>query len=201
MSLEVITGCMFSGKTEELIRKLTRQRIAGRNVVLFKPKIDNRYSEKEVVAHSGISFEAIQVINSEHLYSHLDDGKKGYEVIGIDEVQFFDDGVIDFCVRYGIEVGRILIVSGLNMNSKGEPFKFKDSDKHMGDLIVRANFISLLTAVCDFKDDSDRMCGDDAHYSKRFSNDQESQVVVGGKTLYRPRCLKHFHYDEGRSPK
>ncbi|MCA9522730.1 MAG: thymidine kinase, partial [Myxococcales bacterium] len=117
-SIEVISGCMFSGKSEELIRRLRRAQIARQRVQIFKPEIDKRYSDDEIVSHSEQKLKAIVVKDTAQLLSMLDHRS---EVVGIDEVQFFDEKVVQACKRLA-DLGRRVVVAGLDMDYQGQPF-------------------------------------------------------------------------------
>lgn len=186
--IELIYGCMFSGKTSELIRRLRKEEIAGRKVQLFKPSIDNRYSIEEVVSHDQIKKKSIIVPDIDTLVESLD---PKVEVIGIDEVQFFNAKVIDFCLKQS-NLGKKVICSSLNFNHKGQPFKFKNSKKHIGDLLIYS-IPTLLTAVCTYKLD-DKICGKDAYYTELLVSIKEygKGPLIGGKEKYAPRCFEHF---------
>ena len=191
--IEFVTGCMFCGKTEELIRRLRRENIACKKVILFKPKLDSRYSEDSVKTHDGISFDSINIENSDELYSYLD-----YDVIGIDEVQFFDESVITFCRKFG--ENKLIVVSGLNMDFRGEPFRFRDSFKHVGELLALSR-VTYLTAVCTCEENGE-ICGREAEFSQRLINGKPASyddklVVVGGRETYEARCKKH-HFVTGK---
>ena len=167
--IEVICGSMFSGKTEELIRRLKRAEFANQKILLVKPTIDNRYHEEKVVSHQGRSFEAICVDNSSEI---LDIWKKE-KVVAIDEAQFFDAGVIDVCnelARKGVRV----IIAGLDMDFTGAPFG------PMPQLLAIAEYVTKVHAIC-------VSCGDLAHYSHRTVEDKE-QVLVGAVEEYKPLC-------------
>lgn len=168
-SIEVICGSMFSGKTEELIRRLKRARIAKLNVEIFKPTIDVRYSENEVVSHEGNAILSIPVENATSILSLCE----GVDVIGIDEAQFFDPAIVAVCnelANRGIRV----IVAGLDMDFKGVPFG------PMPQLCAIADDVFKVHAIC-------LQCGQLANYSHRLlAND--NQVLLGEKTEYQPLC-------------
>lgn len=165
---------MFSGKTEELIRRLTRAKYARQNVQIFKPNIDNRYDEDFVVSHSQQSLPGIGVESIAQLRERLD---HQVEVIGIDEVQFFDDRVVDFCQEMA-DGGRRVIVAGLDQDYRGEPFV------PMPRLLAVAEYITKLTAIC-------MQCGNPAHRSYRLAEDPQ-QVLVGSDEQYEARCRRCF---------
>lgn len=178
-SVEVICGSMFCGKTEELIRRLRRARIAKQKVQVFKPVIDNRFDHKKVTSHSGLDVDAQPVENSDDILAQLDPSTT---VVGIDEVQFFDDGIVDV-VEALAEQGIRVIVTGLDMDFRGEPFGC------MPDLMARAEKVDKLQAIC-------MVCGESASRTQRLVNGtpahyDEPIVVVGAQEMYEARCRKH----------
>lgn len=182
--LEVITGPMFAGKTSELIKRIERQAYAKRKVALFKPSIDDRYSRSDVVAHNGLRYRAYVVPTSEEGVKSIVEltRKEGFDVIGIDEVQFFPMGIVDALNELADE-GVYVIASGLNLDFKAEPFPV------MKELLVRADNIVYLTAVC-------TVCGRPATRSQRLINGKPAPrdspvIMVGGKESYEARCRLH----------
>ncbi|KUK45886.1 MAG: Thymidine kinase [Anaerolinea thermophila] len=178
-SVEVICGSMFCGKTEELIRRLRRARIAKQNVQVFKPVIDNRYDHKKVTSHSGLDVDAQPVESSEDILAQMETSTT---VVGIDEVQFFDDGIVDV-VEDLAEQGIRVIVTGLDMDFRGEPFGC------MPDLMARAEKVEKLQAIC-------MVCGESASRTQRLVNGEpahyeEPIVVVGAQEMYEARCRLH----------
>ena len=171
--IEVICGSMFSGKTEELIRRLKRVRIANLKVEIFKPAIDTRYNETQVVSHDANAIISNPIEHSQSILLLANNAN----VVGIDEAQFFDEGIIDVCeklARRGIRV----IVAGLDMDFKGQPFG------PMPQLLAIADYITKLHAIC-------VKCGNIANISYRKTAD-ENQVLVGEKECYEPRCRKCY---------
>lgn len=172
--IEVITGSMFSGKTEELIRRIKRAELANQKVQIFKHILDARYSKDKVVSHDKTSIKSIQVNNSREILAHLSDVK----VVGIDEGQFFDLGlveVVEFMANSGIRV----IIAGLDMDYRGEPFG------PMPELMARAEFVTKLHAIC-------MKCGGLASYSHRKI--QSSEIVLPGtEHEYEPLCRRCFN--------
>ncbi|RUT78488.1 thymidine kinase [Ancylomarina longa] len=167
--IEVIVGSMFSGKTEELIRRLNRAKIARQKVEIFKPHIDVRYSEDEVVSHNANSIRSTPVETSANillLASNVD-------VIGIDEAQFFDDGLAEVCNELANQGIRV-VVAGLDMDFRGKPFGPIPS------LMATAEYVTKVHAVC-------MRCGSLANYSHRLS-EAEKLVVLGEKEAYEPLC-------------
>jgi thymidine kinase len=168
-SIEVITGSMFSGKTEELIRRLRRAQFAGLKVEIFKPSLDNRYSETRVVSHDDKSIISTPVDNASAILLFAGD----VNVVGIDEAQFFDNSIIDVCNTLA-DNGIRVVVAGLDMDFMGKPFG------PMPALLAVAEFVTKVHAIC-------MRCGNLAQYSFRKSG--ESQVVLlGEKNLYEPLC-------------
>ena len=135
--LEVISGCMFAGKTEELIRRINVLSYAKMNIIVFKPKIDNRYSDTEIVSHSGAKVPCLVVDRAQEILKKVN---MDTEVVAIDEVQFFDQDIVDVC-EYLADKGIRVIVAGLDKDFRGEPFGI------MPELLTRAEFITKLTAV------------------------------------------------------
>ena len=172
-SIEVIAGSMFSGKTEELIRRLKRAKIAKQKVEIFKPQIDVRYSESKVVSHDENSIQSTPVANSSNillLASNVD-------VIGIDEAQFFDKGLIEVVVKIA-NMGTRVIIAGLDMDFKGKPFG------PIPDLMAVADFITKVHAIC-------VKCGNIAQFSHRLS-EKDQVVFLGEKDVYEPLCRGCF---------
>lgn len=172
--IEVITGSMFSGKTEELIRRLKRARIAHQRVEIFKPMLDVRYSEKEVVSHDSNAILSTPVAGSGNILLLA----AGVEVVGIDEAQFFDRGLADVCNQLA-NSGIRVIVAGLDMDFKGKPFG------PMPDIMAMAEYITKVHAVC-------VRCGNLAQYSHRKSHD-EQVLLLGEKELYEPLCRRCYN--------
>lgn len=172
--LEVICGPMFSGKTEELIRRLTRASYARQVVQIFKPRIDDRYDAESLVSHSQIKIAGEAVENLDELQKALD---PNVEVIGIDEVQFFGAGIVDFCESMA-DGGRRVIVAGLDQDYRGDPFG------PMPHLLSVAEYITKLMAIC-------VRCGNPAHRSYRLAEDPQ-QVLVGTDEQYEARCRRCF---------
>lgn len=170
--LEVIAGSMFSGKTEELIRRIRRAQIAKQRVKVFKPKIDDRYSETSIVSHSEQSFPSEMV----ELASEIPDKCFDYEVIGIDEAQFFGNELIEICQMLA-DSGKRVIVAGLDQDYKAKPFE------PMPQLLAVAEYITKTLAVC-------VVCGAPANRTQRVSTESE-RVLVGGKDHYEARCRLH----------
>jgi len=172
--IEVIAGSMFSGKTEELIRRMKRAKIAKQKVEIFKPQIDNRYSDENVVSHDANYIQSKPVEKSTMILDLISD----VEVVGIDEAQFFDEGIFDVCnalANKGIRV----IIAGLDMDFKGIPFG------PMPKLIAAAEYVTKVHAIC-------MKCGDLAQYSHRLSLSKDL-VELGEKDKYEPLCRSCFN--------
>lgn len=173
-SIEVVCGPMFSGKTEELIRRVKRAQIARQKVQIFKPSIDNRYHETEVVSHSSLSIEAMPVSSSIELLQRVFDTTR---VVAIDEVQFFDKDIIlvvEKLARRGVRV----ICAGLDQDFLGQTFG------PMGELLARADHVHKIQAIC-------TVCGAPASKTFRKNPEQKEQVLVGETDLYEARCRAH----------
>lgn len=171
--IEVITGGMFSGKSEELIRRVRRAEIARQRVQIFKPGIDNRFDTKRIVSRDNRGIDAVAVSNSTELRSQVVIGVK---VLGIDEVQFFDDSIVDVCMELA-DAGVRVIVAGLDQDYLRRPFG------PMPALLAVAEYASKMHAVC-------VRCGGPAHYSQRVSGGN-SQIEVGDIS-YEARCRQCF---------
>jgi len=168
-SIELITGSMFSGKTEELIRRLRRAQFAGLKVEIFKPSLDNRYSETRVVSHDEKSINSTPVDNASSILLLAGD----VNVVGIDEAQFFDNSIVEVCNSLA-DSGIRVLVAGLDMDFMGKPFG------PMPALLAIAEYVTKVHAIC-------MRCGNLAQYSHRKSN--EAQVVLlGEKDIYEPLC-------------
>jgi thymidine kinase len=172
--IEVICGCMFSGKTEELIRRLKRAKIAEMKVEVFKPKVDTRYDEVAIVSHDTTSVLAQPVEDSAKLLKISDDVR----VIGIDEAQFFDQDLPEVCQQLALRGVRV-IVAGLDMDFRGLPFG------PMPSLLATAEYVTKVHAICVH-------CGNLATHSYRLAED-DSVVLLGEKGQYEPRCRSCYH--------
>ncbi len=173
-SIEVITGSMFSGKTEELIRRLRRAQYAGMKVEIFKPSLDNRYSENRVVSHDDKSILSTPVDNSSAILLLAGD----VHVVGIDEAQFFDNSIVDVCNELA-DKGIRIVIAGLDMDFMGKPFG------PMPALLSIAEFVTKVHAIC-------MRCGNLAQYSYRKS-ENEQVVLLGEKNLYEPLCRNCYN--------
>lgn len=171
--IEVISGSMFSGKTEELIRRLRRARFARQRVEIFKPVVDTRYSDNEVVSHDAHAILSTPVESSQNILLLTSD----VDVVGIDEAQFFDPGIVDVCIHLANQGIRV-IVAGLDMDFKGKPFG------PMPQLMAVAEYVSKVHAIC-------LHCGNLAQFSHRLSND-DKLVLLGETNRYEPLCRTCF---------
>jgi len=172
--IEVICGSMFSGKTEELIRRLKRVKIANLKVEIFKPGIDVRYDETKVVSHDANAIQSTPVDNSQKILLLSQD----VDVVGIDEAQFFDEEITHVCETLATKGVRV-IVAGLDMDYLGKPFG------QMPNLLAIADYITKLHAIC-------VQCGNIANISYR-KIEQDGQVLIGEKDIYEPRCRVCYH--------
>ena len=178
--IEVIAGSMFSGKTEELIRRLKRAKIAKQKIEIFKPKIDIRYSEKKIVSHDDNYIHSTPVENAKEILEKANN----YEVIGIDEAQFFNDDLVNVCnelANSGIRV----VIAGLDMDFSGKPFG------PIPKLFSIAEYITKVHAIC-------MRCGYLANYSHRLS-DTDKLVVLGEEDIYEPLCRRCYNKAVGNS--
>ena len=178
--IEVICGCMFAGKTEELIRRINVLSYARKKILVFKPKIDDRYSTTEIASHAGSKVPCIVISEAKEILDHVN---YDTDVVAIDEVQFFDEDVVDIC-EYLADSGLRVMVAGLDKDFRGEPFGV------LPDLLTRAEFVTKLTAVC-------AKCGAPATRTQRIINGKPASfndpiVLVGAKEAYEPRC-RHCH--------
>ena len=167
--IEVICGSMFSGKTEELIRRLKRVKIAHLKVEIFKPALDTRYDEVDIVSHDTNKINSTPVDSSQNILLLAND----IDVVGIDEAQFFDDEIANVCENLALR-GMRVIVAGLDMDYLGRPFG------QMPNLLAKADYITKLHAIC-------VKCGNIANVSYRKST-QQAQVILGEMDVYEPRC-------------
>ncbi len=172
--LEVICGSMFSGKTEELIRRLKRAEIAQLKVIIFKPKIDNRYDETSVVSHDDNKIESIPIEDPKEIIEL----SKGLDVVGIDEIQFFSDEILNVCNELANQGIRV-VVAGLDMDFAGVPFH------PMPSLMATAEYVTKVHAIC-------MGCGDVAQYSNRIS-EGEQKILLGEKNDYQALCRTCFN--------
>lgn len=172
--IEVVTGSMFSGKSEELIRRLRRAQIAKQHVQIFKPAIDNRYGEGHVTSHSDMRIASVNVSTSRELYELV---QPQTEIVGIDEGQFFDAELPAVCNTLADE-GRRVIVAGLDQDYLGKPFE------PMPQLLAIAEYITKTLAIC-------MVCGGPANHTQRLVASKE-RVLVGATGAYEARCRHCF---------
>ena len=175
--IEVVCGSMFSGKTEELIRRLKRAQIANKKVEIFKPSIDTRYDAVNVVSHDSNSIRSTPVIHSENILLMAE----GIEVVGIDEAQFLDLELPRVCEQLA-QKGIRVIIAGLDMDFEGKPFG------PMPHLLSIADYITKVHAIC-------MQCGDIAHFSYRKTTDK-GKILLGEKDSYEPRCRTCYYAGE-----
>lgn len=171
--IEVIAGCMFSGKTEELIRRLNRAVIAKQKVEIFKPEVDTRYRLESIVSHNKKSIKCLPIKSSKDILSHIND----CDVIGIDEAQFLDEDIIKVCKTLA-EKGCRVIVAGLDMDYKGDPFGC------IPQLMATAEYVTKVHAIC-------AVCSGVASHSYRLSPSQD-RIHLGEKESYEARCRGCF---------
>ena len=171
--IEVVCGSMFSGKTEELIRRLNRARIANQKVEIFKPTVDTRYDEEDVVSHNANTVKSNPIQNASQILFYSEE----FEVVGIDEAQFFDDELITVCNELA-NSGKRVIVAGLDMDFTGKPFG------PIPQLMAIAEYVTKVHAIC-------IRCGNLANYSHRISKD-EKLILLGETDSYEPLCRKCF---------
>lgn len=179
--IELICGSMFSGKSEELIRRVRRASYANQQIASFKPAIDKRYKKESIVSHNGTEVIAIPIAHIEEIFSHINPNQQP-DVIAIDEVQFFTKEIVPVVTTLADE-GIRLILAGLDTDFRGEPFG------PMAQLLPLSDSITKLTAICP-------ICGAPATRTQRLINEQpasynDSIIMVGAKESYEPRCRKH----------
>ena len=172
--IEVICGSMFSGKTEELIRRLRRAQIARQRVQIFKPKIDERYSQDHLVSHSEMRLKSEVVSSADEILQKID---WRAEVIGVDEAQFFDAKLVQVCNQLA-DLGKRVVVAGLDKDYLGKPFE------PMPQLMAIAEYIEKTLAIC-------MKCGNPANYTQRLV-DSSDRVLVGATGTYEARCRRCF---------
>ena len=177
--MEVITGPMFCGKTDEMIRRLRRATIAKQNVLVFKPGFDVRYEREKVTSHAGNEFDAIPVENASEILQRT---SEDITVAAVDEAQFFEEDLIPVCQEL-VDRGVRVIVAGLDMDFRGEPFG------HMPTLLAQAEEVDKLYAIC-------MECGEPATRTQRLVNGEPADyddpvIIVGASEMYEARCRKH----------
>ena len=183
--IEVICGPMFAGKSEELIRRIKRLEYAKKKVIVFKPLIDNRYSEDEVVSHNKRKTKCYNLASSKDVYKYITDDTYA---VAFDEVQFMDEGIISVCQELANKGIRV-ICAGLDNDFKGEPFSI------MPQLLCMAEYVTKLTAICN-------VCGCNATRTQRIVNGipasyDDPIIIVGASESYEPRC-RHCHEVRGK---
>jgi thymidine kinase len=171
--IEVIAGCMFSGKTEELIRRIRRAQIARQEVAIFKPKIDNRYSNDHIVSHSELKIPSLVVDSPSEILKAVGNA----QVVGIDEAQFFDMSLVEVADQLANE-GKRVIIAGLDQDYRGKPFE------PIPQLLAVAEYITKTLAIC-------VVCGNPADRTQR-TTDANERVLVGAKGAYEARCRGCF---------
>jgi len=184
-SIEVVCGSMFSGKTEELIRRLRRATIARQKVQVFKPAIDNRYTVEKVKSHAGMDIDAIPITRAAEIRENLD---MDTTVVGVDEAQFLDEEIVPIVCALANRGVRV-IIAGLDQDFRGEPFG------SMPTLMAYAERVDKLTAIC-------MVCGEPATRTQRLVNGRPARyndpvVIVGAAEMYEARCRKHHEVPKG----
>ncbi|QLY40400.1 thymidine kinase [Hujiaoplasma nucleasis] len=174
--IEVITGPMFAGKTEELLRRIKRLEYAKQNIVVFKPTVDNRYSENQVISHDHNKTQSINISEAREILNYVNNET---QVVAIDEIQFLDEEAVDIC-EYLADKGVRVIVSGLDRDFRGEPFSF------MPKLLSLAEYVSKLTAIC-------VKCQTPASRTQRIIEGNPAKyddpiILIGAKDSYEARC-------------
>jgi thymidine kinase len=175
--IEVICGSMFSGKTEELIRRVRRAQIAQMKTIIFKPRVDDRYSEEHVVSHDKKKLTSKIIDSTEEIMPNAKDA----EVVAIDEAQFFDEDILEICKTLAKQKKRV-IIAGLDTDYRGKPFG------PMPQLICEADYVDKLRAIC-------VVCGNPATYTQRTSKDKQ-RVVIGETDIYEARCRNCYEPPE-----
>lgn len=187
--LEVVVGCMFSGKSEELTRRLRRAKIAGMNVVAFKPAADNRYDAEKIASHSSVTFDAMTFKSFDDLIAKImklrnQNNDKFPDVIGIDEVQFLPKDLVPF-VEMIVNSGSRVILAGLDMDYLGKPFGPIPELMAIGDKVIK------LSAICVAEDENGKICGEPATRSYRMASKNTGEIIqVGAAESYQARCRK-----------
>lgn len=177
-SIEVVCGPMFSGKTEELIRRVKRAQIAKQRVQIFKPALDTRYAEEEVVSHSSLAIKAEPVDNAVDILIRLKDSTR---VVAVDEIQFFDPAIITVVTKLAARGCRV-ICAGLDLDYRAQPFG------PMPELLAIADEVTKIHAIC-------TVCGAPAVRSQRLAQSKE-RVLLGEKDAYEARCRGHYQHDD-----
>ncbi len=183
--IEVICGCMFAGKSEELIRRINTLEYAKKNIIVFKPLIDDRYSEDEIASHKGNKIRCYSISRSKDILKFIENDT---DVVAIDEVQFFDENIIPICEMLADKQIRVM-VAGLDKDFKGKPFYI------MSELLARAEFVTKLSAIC-------VKCGAPATITQRLVNNKPASykdpiILIGASESYEARC-RHCHIVEDK---
>lgn len=193
-TLTVVTGPMFSGKSTELIRQIRREQIAEKEMQLFKFAEDVRYAPPEALAsYDGSTIQAIPVSRTRDLIARL---QPETQLVVIDEIQFFDDIIIDY-VSHLVDQGKRVMAAGLNLDFRGEPFPFGyGSSRTIADLLVRADFIVKLSAVCTYREQGGQRCGREATRTQRLVGGEPAHYsdpvkMIGAQESYEARCVRH----------
>ncbi len=195
MPIEIITGPMFSGKSEELMRRVRRAMIAGQKVQLFTPSLDFRGGANYIYSHDDRRIEAIPVENSYEILRNLEPDT---EVVGVDEIQFLDDGMIDVALELASRKLRVILAC-LNLDFRGEPFAFRNSKRTVADMIALSDKVDKLHAICTYKiktKNGTRICGKEAYFTQRLIDGKPAPydsplILVGSEELYEARCREH----------
>lgn len=185
--IEIIVGPMYSGKSEELIRRLKRAQIAKQKVLVFKPALDDRYSVENVVSHSGIELKAILINEAKDILHYIEEDT---QVVGIDEVQFLEEEIIEIAKALA-DKGLRVVIAGLDMDFRGEPFG------PVPQLLAIAEFIDKLSAIC-------MICGNPAHRTQRLidgkpANYDDPTILVGATESYEARCRLHHEVPRNKN--
>jgi len=183
--IEVICGSMFSGKSEELIRRVHRVQIAKKKIQIFKPTIDNRYAIQHIYSHNGTKIEAINITKSKEILKTVEPDT---EVIAIDEAQFYDEDLVLVCQKLA-DQGKRIIIAGLDQDFRGEPFG------PIPELLSVAEYVDKLHAIC-------MVCGNTASRTQRLVNGQPAKysdptILIGAKESYEARCRKCHEVSKG----
>ena len=175
--IELISGSMFSGKSEELIRRLRRAQIARQSVAIFKPRMDDRYSADEIVSHSQLRIPSTPVDTPDEILRHADEA----DVIGVDEAQFFADDIVEVVKNLAAQ-GKRVVVAGLDKDFRGQPFGA------IPQLMAEAEYVTKTLAIC-------MRCGEPANFTQRLTQD-DRQILIGETDIYEARCRSCFDAPE-----